>query len=173
MISSECQGYLKQAYRNEGLVLFLEKKSPSYCCDWITVVIFYTVLHYFFALLRGKGLPLPKSHKGNYLDEGGLELAQKYFYTTKNDIQDSLAHEYAQLFEWSCDIRYKPKSASFTGKQLIKPALQILERAKLIVFNELGYKIEHKASRYIFDEIDPIEFKDYSKRMLGGERILV
>ena len=173
MISSECQDYLKQAFRNEGLVLFLEKKSPPYCCDWIAVIIFYAVLHYFFALLINKGLLLPKSHKGNYMEEGCLELAEKHFYTIKNDIQDSLAHEYIQLFEWSCDIRYKPKLASFTGKKLIKPALQILERAKLIVFNELGYGIKYKTGKYLFDKINPIEFKDYSKRMLGGERILV
>ena len=153
--------------------MFLEKKSPPYCCDWITVVIFYAVMHYFFALLLGKGLLLPKSHKGNYLDEGGLELAKKYFYTTKNDIQDSLAHEYAQLFEWSCDIRYKPKSASFTGKHLIRPALQILERAKLIVFNELGCGIKYKTGKYVFDKINSVELRGYLERMLDGERILI
>ena len=130
--------YLKQARTNEELVLFFDKN----CKDkrfyrWAFVALFYSALHYFYALLRNKGEPLPDNHTGK---SGGNEKADSLLYTVKNGIQDSAAADYLQLFQWGFDVRYKPERAELLEEKHLEEAKKCLEGVKLVAFNETGFR---------------------------------
>jgi len=142
MISETCRNYLKQAWKNEGLVLFIDNNcATKKFFNWIFVVIFYTALHYFYAFLESKGEKIPTSHKSkNKYDLGGLDLAKNKFITTKNNIVDSVGVDYEQLFKWSWIARYDPRMSAILGKRELDAAKNILERIKVVSINEIGYR---------------------------------
>ncbi len=135
------QDYLKQAFINERLVLFLNKYPRRSFLNWIFVATYYAAIHYLNAFLKYKNYDIPKKHTGKSMYEfGSVESAKKHLSTNKNKIIDAAGTDFEQLFHWSCDIRYKPRRYQLLGKKEIKNALVHLKAVRLVVFNELEIK---------------------------------
>lgn len=135
---SNVEKYLKQARTNEELVLFFDKNcKDERFYKWAFVALFYSALHYFYAFLLNKGVSLPDNHTGK---DGGNEKADNYLFTIKNGIQDSAGADYVQLFNWGCDVRYKPERAELLEEKHLEEAKKCLEGVKLVAFNEIGFR---------------------------------
>ena len=142
MISANCEKFLRQALRNEEFVCFLSKNcKKKEFFNWVFVVIYYCALHYFNALLDNKGIKLPQSHKTYDNHDGDVDLAGIHLYTNKNNIIDSVADDYKNLFQWSQDVRYR---SEVLGESELKIAINVLMGIKLITFNEIGYRPERE-----------------------------
>jgi|GEM_PF-3812131 len=141
MFSQECQSFLKKAKNNERLVDYLKDNCRNRAFfDWAFVVIFYSALHYFNAFLSYKGKGIPSSHISNAAKDGRIALAHSIFYTNKNGIMDSVGSDFEQLFNWSCDSRYKYSVKGLLGNSEFEAALRMLEAIKLVTFNEIGFR---------------------------------
>lgn len=133
--------YLRQAARNEELVLFLNNKVPNgHFFRWIFVIAYYTALNYFNAFLLKKGESLPTIHKSHGFVIGEVELAQNKFYIIKNGMVDSVGQQYTQLFQWGCDVRYNPTDCLLLQKNSVTVALQYLKEIRNLTALEIGYK---------------------------------
>ncbi len=143
MFSLDCQQYLRQAGKNYELSNYLIKYCANKCFyNWVFIALYHSAMHYFYTLLSYRGDPVPTIHLSrNLYDLGDVELARDKFYTHKNDISESVGDDYAQLFTWCNDVRYRPARARVLGNSELKIALSILQRIKLIIANEIGYTI--------------------------------
>jgi hypothetical protein len=138
MVTEECKRYLIKGKHNERLARMLKKEHRKEAFfDWIFVALFYSSLHYFNAFLVYKGLKIPTSHRDNEND-GRITLAKNKFCTQKNDYTDAVGDFFEQLFNWSCDSRYKLSSIYLLGDKEIETAFNLLDAIKLTTFNEIG-----------------------------------
>lgn len=142
MISKTCENHLRQAWKNERLVLFLRNNcSSKKFYHWIFVVIFYSALHFFHAFLENRGDSIPDKHKSkNDNDLGGIDIAKNKFVTMKNNIMQGVGADYEQLFNWSCTARYNPTASQLLGNKELEVALENLERIKVVAFNEIEHR---------------------------------
>lgn len=150
-----CENHLKQAWKNEKLVLFLSGNcSNQKFYNWIFVVIFYSALHYFHAFLANKGYDIPDKHKSkNDLDQGGIDIAKDKFVTMKNNIIQSVGVDYEQLFNWSCTVRYNPLAYQMLSSREINIALENLEKIKMVAVNEIEYRpVSHSKIKRVSKE---------------------
>ena len=144
-MNEEVEKHLIQVRINEELVSLLKTYKLRCYYKWIFVSVYHAALHYFYAFLVYHGKTPPKRHlsKNKYSvsdsELGDVELAKNCYFTQKNKIDDGIGSEYGQLYGWSCDVRYRPKKSKLLSGRELDTAFLILDRCKLITFNDVGY----------------------------------
>jgi hypothetical protein len=140
-LNPDFRSYLIQAGRNEKLADHLYQDCKRKCFYlWVMIAIYHSAMQYFFAFLASRGEKIPQSHKTkNNYELGDVDLAKEKFCTNKDDVSESVVDDYETIFQWSNNVRYRPKISKLIKESEVKSALLILERVKLIVANETGY----------------------------------
>jgi hypothetical protein len=140
LAQNDVDDFLKQAARNEELVLVLENKFPKgHFFRWIFVIAYYTAVNYFNAFLLKKGDKIPTTHKSYGYNIGDVELAENRFCITEEGKMDSVGQQYRQLFQWSWDVRYSPKSCLLLQKNNLAVALEYITQIRELTTKEIGY----------------------------------